>query len=136
MTDEKNNHTTLKIISGIIIVVLIAGFAARNTIKGYLKEKAASVIVEKLLDEKIANDKKMSGVTAEELYDRMDVKDKQKVMDIITGNMTEENLKQVNFYLTNGDMSGLKQYVKGRLSSEDKATVQELYEKYKSLVKQ
>ena len=122
MTNERNNHKVLIVISGIVIVVLIAGFVGRNQIKGYVKEKAAVAIVEKLLDEKIANDKKISGrLNAKEIYDSMDEKDKQRVMDIITGNMTDENVKQVSSYITSGDMSGLKQYVKGSLSSEDKA---------------
>ncbi len=137
MADEKSNHTALKVFAVILIIVLIAGFAARNRIKSFVKEKAAAVIVEKLLDEKITSDAKISGrLSAKEFYESMDEQDRQKVMDIITSNMTDENIRQVKSHITNGDMSGLKQYVKENLSGEDKAAVQKIYEKYKYKLKQ
>lgn len=132
---RRKKHTGLKIFL-VIVVVLVAGvFLLKDQIISAVKDKAAEVVVEKLIDEKLNDDSlSYNGVSAKDIIDSMDEADKETITSVITNNMTEENISAVESYVKSGDTAGLKDYVKENLSETDKATVTDLYEKYKDQI--
>lgn len=135
MVGRRKKHIGLKVFLVIIAIIIVAGVVCKEQIKNVIGDKVAEVAVEKLIDEKLNDDSLTYGdVSAKEILDNMDEEDKQTVTDIVKDNMTAENIKTAESYVKSGDTDGLKEYVKETLSEEDKATVTEMYEKYKNTV--
>lgn len=129
---RRKKHTGLKILLFILVICIVGGIVFWKQIKSVTSQKAAEVVVEKLLDSKISADKAVYGdLTAKDIYNSMDDADKQVVTDIITDHMTADNIKNVEQYVTAGDTAGLEQYAKDNLSTEETQTIQNMYEKYK-----
>ena len=129
---RRKKHTGLKIFLFIVVICIAGGIVFWKQIKSVTSQKAAEVVVEKLLDSKISSDKAVYGdLSAKDIYNSMDEADKQVVTDIITDHMTPDNIKNVEQYVTAGDSAGLEQYAKDNLSTEETQTIQNMYEKYK-----
>ena len=129
---RRKKHTGLKIFLFIVVICIAGGIVFWKQIKSVTSQKAAEVVVEKLLDSKISSDKAVYGdLSAKDIYNSMDEADKQVVTDIITDHMTTDNIKNVEQYVTAGDTAGLEQYAKDNLSTEETQTIQNMYEKYK-----
>lgn len=129
---KRKKHTGLKIFLFLVVICIVGGIVFWKQIKSVTSQKAAEVVVEKLLDSKISSDKAVYGnLSAKDIYNSMDDADKQVVTDIITDHMTPENIKNVEQYVTSGDTAGLEQYAKDNLSTEETQTIQNMYEKYK-----
>jgi hypothetical protein len=129
---RRKKHTGLKIFLCIVAICAVAGVVFWPQIKSVTSKKAAEVVVEKMLDNKLSSDKAVYGkLSAKDIYNSMDDTDKQKVTDIITDHMTPENIKNVQQYVTSGDKAGLVQYAKDNLSTEETKTIESMYEKYK-----
>lgn len=129
---KRKKHTGLKIFLFLVVICIVGGIVSWKQIKSVTSQKAAEVVVEKLLDSKISSDKAVYGnLSAKDIYNSMDDADKQVVTDIITDHMTPENIKNVEQYVTSGDTAGLEQYAKDNLSTEETQTIQNMYEKYK-----
>ena len=129
---RRKKHTGLKIFLFIVVICIAGGIVFWKQIKSVTSQKAAEVVVEKLLDSKISSDKAVYGdLSAKDIYNSMDEADKQVVTDIITDHMTTDNIKNVEQYVTAGDSAGLEQYAKDNLSTEETQTIQNMYEKYK-----
>lgn len=134
---RRKRHLGLKIFLGIVLVVVIVGFVMKDQISSGVKDKAAEVVVEKLLDEKIAKDTAVYGdKTASDIYESMDSEDQEAVKSIVEEHLDQETISEATSYLTSGDTAGLKEYVKENLSEEEKQEVQDLYEKYKDQLAQ
>ena len=131
---RRKRHLGLKIFLGIVLIVVIVGFVLKDQITNKVKDKAAEVVVEKLLDEKIGADTAVYGnLTASDIYNSMDEADKETVKEIVENNLSQETVSQAADYLKSGDTAGLKEYVKDNLSEEEK---QDLYQKYKDQLSQ
>jgi hypothetical protein len=88
MSIRRKRHTGWKIFLCIVAVCLIGAVIFWPQIKKTTTKKAAEVVVEKMLDNKISSDKADYGkMTAKDIYNSMDTEDKQKVTDIITNHM-------------------------------------------------
>ena len=134
---RRKRHLGLNIFLGMVLIVVLVGFVLKDQITNKVKDKAAEVVVEKLLDEKIGADTAVYGnLTASDIYDSMDEADKETVKDIVENNLSEETISQATDYLKKGDTAGLKEYVKENLSEEEKQEVQDLYQKYKDQLSQ
>jgi hypothetical protein len=133
---KRKRHTGLKIFLGIIVICIVGAVVFWPQIKKTTSKKAAEVVVEKMLDNKLSSDKAVYGkMTAKDIYNSMDTEDKQKVTDIITNHMTPDNVKNVEKYVASGDKAGLEKYAKDNLSTEETKTIQSMYEKYKEQLK-
>ena len=134
---RRKRHTGFKVFLIIVAVLAVSIFVLKDQIISAVKTKAAEVVVEKLLEEKLSDDSlSYNGVSAKDIMDHMDEADKETITSVITSNMTEENISAVESYVKSGDTAGLKDYVKDNLSETDKATVEDLYEKYKDQIPQ
>ena len=112
----------------IVIIFLVGYFVALPKIK----EKAAGVVAEKLLESQISSDASaIAGVNAREILDAMSDTDRATVDQIITNHMSADTMKEASSYITSGDTAGLKQYAKDTLTASEMEQIRELYNKYK-----
>lgn len=129
---RKKKHTVRNIVLILLLLCIVGGVVFWQPIKNAASKKAAEVVVEKLLDDKIDSDQAVYGkLSAQDIYDSMDDADKEAVTDIVTDHMSAENIKNVEQYVASGDTAGLKAYVKETLSSEETQVIEDMYEKYK-----
>ena len=129
---RKKRHIVLKCILAILILGGAALYICRDQVKSVVTKKAASVVAEKLIEEKLANEVEIpSGLDVSSMIETMDDADVATVTDIVEENMDEETVSDVTSYITSGDMTGLKQYVKDTLDGEDETKITEIYDKYK-----
>lgn len=132
---RRKRHVVGKTILLLLAVLILTGVLCRNQIMRAVEKKASNVVVEKVLQEAIAADDDISGdVTAKEIMDSMEEEDKETVENIISEHLTEENINAAKEYVKANDMSGLAQYAKDTLDSDDMQTVYGLYEKYKNQI--
>lgn len=132
---RRKRHTGLKIFLVLVLVLAAGGLIFRNQIKDTVKQKAAGVVMEQVVQQ--AGDLNLPGdIPVAEIYEKLDEEDKETLNEIIADHVTEETIQDVKEYVEDGDMQGLEQYVEENLTGEDNAKLQELYEKYKDQLPQ
>lgn len=132
---RRKRHTGLKIFLVLVLVLAAGGLIFRNQIKDTVKQKAAGVVMEQVVQQ--AGDLNLPGdIPVAEIYEKLDEEDKEALNEIIADHVTEETIQDVKEYVEDGDMQGLEQYVEETLTGEDNAKLQELYEKYKDQLPQ
>ena len=128
---SEKRKTALVIIGTVILFIVVLGCLLKFLVIDKLEDKAATQVVEKMLDSEAASDTELAnGMTGEELYNSMSSKDQETLKSVITDNISPKTISQASEYVTNGDMDGLKEYAKDNLSDEELDTVKELYLKY------
>lgn len=100
--------------------------SAINDTKKEIIKNVAKTAVDKAV-EQYAGD---SDSKVKEMYDSVSEEDKDKVADIIVDNMSIDDMTDVQEYISNQDVDGLKDYAKDKLTEEDYSELTDILEKY------
>lgn len=130
----RKRHGFMKFYMILIIIALLIIFAP----KGYqtLKREAAVQVMDRVVTE-ISELKTDQGkaIKFEEVYEKLDEKEKEKIDQLVEEYITPETIKDVTEIVKEGMNSDTKEkvmeYAKEKVSSEDVNYLMELYEKYK-----
>ena len=135
---KRNGWKTLALILTVVVVVGAGLFYTKDYVVARAEEKVQDALIENVLetviqntDSEVASD---AAAQAKKIYDGMSEEDKDSCRELIDHNLTAGNVKSVAKYVKNGDVSGLKSYVKSSVSEADKDTIKDLYYKYRDQI--
>ena len=100
--------------------------SAINDTKKEVIKSVAKTVVDKAV-EQYAGD---SDSKVKDVYDSVSEEDKDKVADILVDNMSIDDMTDVQEYISNQDVDGLKDYAKEKLTEEDYSELTGILEKY------
>lgn len=116
----------------LILGILAAAFyIGKDFLKKKIEEKAAETIVNEMTKSDAAQTTLPDGRSAQNVYNSMSEDDKETVQNIVDNHMDAKTAKELQKYASSGDTESLKQYADDNLTEEEKAQLEELYEKYK-----
>ncbi len=99
--------------------------AIQDAKKEVLKS-VAKTIVDKAVDQYAGN----ASSEVKEILDSVSEEDKDRVTDIMIDNISIEDIPDVESYISNKDVNGLKDYAKEKLTEEDYSELTGILEKY------
>ncbi len=91
-------------------------------------KNVAKTVVDKAVEQYAGE----SSSQVKEMLDSVSEEDKDKVADILVDNMSIDDISDVQEYITNQDVGGLKEYAKDKLTEEDYSELTDILEKYSS----
>ncbi|WP_026658485.1 hypothetical protein [Butyrivibrio sp. AC2005] len=91
-------------------------------------KNVAKTVVDKAVEQYAGE----SSSQVKEMLDSVSEEDKDKVADILVDNMSIDDISDVQEYITNQDVDGLKEYAKDKLTEEDYSELTDILEKYSS----
>ncbi len=102
----------------------------KTSITDEIKKKTVNKIVEKAVEKAI---EEYGGEKAEDIQkvmDNVDEKDKERVTEILTDNMSLDSIGDVQSYISNNDVDGLMEYAEKELTAEEYSELTGIFEKY------
>ncbi len=102
----------------------------KTSITDEIKKKTVNKIVEKAVEKAI---EEYGGDKAEDIQkvmDNVDEKDKDRVTEILTDNMSLDSIGEVQSYISNNDVDGLMEYAEKELTAEEYSELTGIFEKY------
>jgi HSP90 family molecular chaperone len=112
-----------------VVIIAVIGCGGWYFVTHVLKEKAADVVTDHLLNEAIQATGADSE-TVQQIMDSMAPEDKKKVETIVEDHMNAKTIKDVQGYVSNGDKQGLKEYAKSQLDDQEQAELYDIAKKY------
>ncbi len=112
-----------------VVIIAVIGCGGWYLVTHVLKEKAADVVTDHLLNEAIQATGADSE-TVQQIMDSMAPEDKKKVETIVEDHMNAKTIKDVQGYVSNGDKQGLKEYAKSQLDDQEQAELYDIAKKY------
>lgn len=131
---KRNGWKTLSIVLTIALVFGVSIFYGKDYLVAQAEEKVEDAVIQNVLENVISSDNQAAADAAQmakDIYSSMSEEDKDSCRDLVSSNLTRENLANATKYVKNGDLSGLKSYVKSNVSETDKDTIKTLYYKYR-----
>ncbi|WP_029324569.1 hypothetical protein [Butyrivibrio sp. AE3004] len=107
--------------------------AQKNGITSAIEEAKKEVIksvAKKVVDKAVEQYAGESSSEVREMIDSVAEEDKDRITDIIVDNITIEDIPDVEAYISNKDVDGLKDYAKEKLTEEDYSELTGILEKY------
>ena len=116
----------------VLIIIGTVGLISYNwdTVSTNLKMTAT----EKILDQ-VANNVLDLDMDVSKAIETLDNEEKKELVNLITSYATETNVKKLASYVSSGDISSAKTYVKNMIKEEDVEEVMELYQAHESEIK-
>ena len=113
---EKKGSGMAKVLIIVLVILVILGVAGKFLIYDKVKEKAVDKVSEKIVEQMLENSG--SSVTSE------------KVQEIVGDSLGISDVPAVTEYVSNNDLSGLKEYAKEKLSDDQIGQLYSIYQKY------
>lgn len=116
----------------VLVIIGTVGLISYNwdTVSTNLKMTAT----EKILDQ-VANNVLDLDMDVSKAIETLDNEEKKELVNLITSYATETNVKKLASYVSSGDISSAKTYVKNMIKEEDVEEVMELYQAHESEIK-
>ncbi|MBP7348450.1 MAG: hypothetical protein KA965_07190 [Butyrivibrio sp.] len=96
-----------------------------------MKQKVEDKVAESIVTQIAGSESSLSnGKSAREVYQSMSTQDQKKIQTIVDDHLDSQTASKVQQYITKGDTQGLKEYAQNSLTTEERAQLKELYEKY------
>lgn len=116
----------------LLIIIGSVGLISYNwdTVSENLKMRTT----EEVLDQ-VANNVLDLDMDVSKVIDTLDDEEKEELVDLMSSYATTSNVKKLASYVSSGDMSGAKEYVKNMVQEEDIEEVMELYHTHESEIK-
>ena len=95
-----------------------------------IKKKVVSEIAEAVVKETVKN---YGGDTADDIkkvIDSVEEKDKEKVTEILTDNLSLDSIGDVQSYIAENDVDGLMEYAQDKLTAQEFSELTGIFEKY------
>lgn len=115
----------------LIVLILICAvvFGGGYLFKDQIKEKAASVIGNQVV-EKAAESLGIPSEQAQQILNSMSDEDRQTVTDIVSNHMDAQTISEAQQYVKDRDLSGAKQFAESELSQTEQDELKEIARKY------
>ena len=127
---RRRRHNFAGIFIQILIVLLIIGGLIYYG-RGFVKQKVEDKVAESIVTQIAGSESSLSnGKSAGEVYQSMSTQDQKKIQTIVDDHLDSQTASKVQQYITKGDTQGLKEYAQNSLTTEERAQLKELYEKY------
>ncbi len=127
---RRRRHNFAGIFIQILIVLLIIGGLIYYG-RGFVKQKVEDKVAESIVTQIAGSESSLSnGKSAREVYQSMSTQDQKKIQTIVDDHLDSQTASKVQQYITKGDTQGLKEYAQNSLTTEERAQLKELYEKY------
>lgn len=131
MAGKRKKKKGLIVLIVVLVILVAAIWAGKTVVYDTAKEKVASTVVEKMIEEQVQNDPTGQLQNAQDVYESMSEEDKQTVNDMVESKVSPETISEVSKYAKNKDKEGLKQYVKEKFTESEIQQMKDLYNKYK-----
>lgn len=128
---EKKGSGMAKVLIIVLVILVIIGVVGKFLIYDKVKEKAIDKVSEKIVEQMLENSG--SSVTSEkvqQILNSISEEDKAKVQEIVGDSLGISDVPAATEYISNNDLSGLKEYVKGKLSDNQIEQLYSIYQKY------
>ncbi len=102
----------------------------KSSITDEIKKKAVNKIVDKVVEKAIEEYGGESAKDIQKVIDNVDEKDKERVTEILTDNMSLDSIGEVQSYISNNDVDGLMEYAEKELTAEEYSELTGIFEKY------
>lgn len=122
----------LVLLTLLLIVIGTVGLISYNwdTVSANLKMRTTEKVLEQVANNVLDLDMDVS-----KAIDTLDDEEKEELVDLMSSYATETNVKKLASYVSSGDISGAKTYVKNMIQEEDVEEVMELYRNHESEIK-
>lgn len=133
---KKKSQIRLVAVAAALVVTAAALFAGRHMIVQEIKTKAAVEIGKKIFEGQMGKNVNIGGadIDVSGIAGQLEDQDVQQVTEIAEKYISPENIQQAASLAASGDMEGLQALAEGQVTEEDRAKLEELYEKYKGLL--
>lgn len=121
------NHSLRSFVTVLVILGVLCG--GGYLLKGKVKEKAASVIGNQVV-EKAAESLGIPSEQAQEILNSMAPEDRQTVTDIVENHMDSSTVKEAQQIVKDRDVSEAKQFAQQELTTEEQEQLKDIARKY------
>ncbi|MFG6384326.1 MAG: hypothetical protein K1V96_08735 [Lachnospiraceae bacterium] len=133
---KKKKHVKLVVITTVLAVSAGALFFGRHAIVHGIKAKASVEIGKRLIEGQLGENINIGGidVNVSDIVENIEEEDVEQVGEIVEKYISPSTIKSVTDMVSNGDTAGLQELAEEQLTEEDKAKLQEIYDKYKDQI--
>lgn len=133
---KKKKHVKLVVITTVLALSAGALFFGRHAIVHGIKAKASVEIGKRLIEGQLGENINIGGidVNVSDIVENIEEEDVEQVGEIVEKYISPSTIKSVTDMVSNGDTAGLQELAEEQLTEEDKAKLQEIYDKYKDQI--
>jgi hypothetical protein len=129
---KRKSHFGRKVL--IVLLVMAAALAVcwYTFGRSMIKKAVADTVTDDVIENAITATGIADDETAQAIVDSVSEEDKAAVSEIIENHVNSDMVSKGLSYVSNGDISGLKQYAENELTSDELAQLKGIAEKYAS----